>query len=79
MYWRSLWFRGPAADPSARGIFYLAAIAHKKSDDNILSQQATAAALKRNVSAPRCNAGYEASAVRLPSARQAGLGYHLER
>jgi hypothetical protein len=46
MYWRSLWFRNPAADPSARGIFYLAAIAHKKSDDNILSQQATAAALK---------------------------------
>ena len=46
MYWQSLWFRSPAADPSARGIFYLAAIAHKKSDDNILSQQATAAALK---------------------------------
>jgi acyl-lipid omega-6 desaturase (Delta-12 desaturase) len=31
MYWQSLWFRSPAADPSARGIFYyLAAIATKK-------------------------------------------------
>jgi hypothetical protein len=30
MYWRSLWFRSPAADPSARGIFYLAVIATKK-------------------------------------------------
>src|SRR6516225_2817972 len=30
MYWQSLWLRSPAADPSARGIFYLAAIATKK-------------------------------------------------
>ncbi len=33
MYWQSLWFRSPAADQSARGIFHLVAIAAKAQCD----------------------------------------------
>ena len=53
---RACGFEVPAADPSARGIFYLAAIATKKVTTLQVNKPLTIAGRKRNASAKRHNA-----------------------
>jgi hypothetical protein len=69
MYWQSLWFQGLAADPSARGMSNLAAIATKKVTTLQVNKPLAIAAMPKA----------EREREKVKTARSARFRYHLDQ
>jgi hypothetical protein len=80
MYWQSLWFRCPAADSSARGIFLFDRNRSRKLMTKLhVNEPLTAAtALKAERERKKAQA-LRAARRRAQTIQCASLGYHLEQ